>query len=101
MLEVRGVSKAFGPTQALSSVSFKAQPGKVLGVVGENGSGKSTLMRVLTGELQADSGSVLIDGNPYNPRSDQVFLVHQELALCQHMTVAENIFLGRLGKVTC
>lgn len=97
MLSTKAVSKAFGMTQALSGVSFEARPGEVLGVVGENGSGKSTLLRILSGETPADSGQILYEGSPIRPGDGKVFLVHQELALCPHLSVAENIFLGRLG----
>lgn len=95
MLEAKAIRKAFGKTQALSGVSFEARPGEVLGVVGENGSGKSTLLRILSGELAADAGEILLNGRTV--RKGDVFLVHQELALCPHLTVAENIFLGRFG----
>lgn len=96
MLSAKALSKAFGKTRALSEVSFIANPGEVLGVVGENGSGKSTLLRILSGEEKPDSGYVSFEGRPLGP--GDVFLVHQELALCPHMSVAENMFLGRLGK---
>ena len=73
----------------------------VTAVVGENGSGKTTLMRILAGEEQADSGSLTLAERPYHPRNPLeardagVSLIHQELALCGHMTVYENIYLGR------
>ena len=95
MLRAKAVRKAFGMTQALSGVSFEARPGEVLGVVGENGSGKSTLLRILSGEMKPDSGEIFLNGRSTAP--GDVFLVHQELALCPHLSVAENIYLGRLG----
>jgi ribose transport system ATP-binding protein len=100
MLEAHGISVRFGPTQALDNVDFSAQSGEVHAVVGENGSGKSTLMRVLAGEHQPDSGELTLDGEPFRPlnphesRQKGVALIHQELALCPDLTVAENIVLG-------
>lgn len=92
MLEVKGVRKAYGATVALDGVSFKADPGRVLAIVGENGSGKSTLMKVLAGETLPDEGSVSWQGR--TGQAEKFFLVHQELTLCPHLTGAENIFLG-------
>jgi ribose transport system ATP-binding protein len=85
-------------------VSLQIRPGEVLAIAGENGSGKSTLMRILSGEEIQDTGVLILNELPYHPRNPQdalnsgVSLVHQELALCPHMTVAENIFLGQMGK---
>lgn len=92
MLEVKGVRKAYGATIALDGVSFTADPGRVLAIVGENGSGKSTLMKILAGETLPEDGSVSWEGR--TGQSDKFFLVHQELTLCPHLTGAENIFLG-------
>ncbi len=99
-LVASGISKRFGLTQALSQVDFSATKGEVHALVGENGSGKSTLMRVLAGELDADEGSMTLNGQSYTPKSPLdaqragVALIHQELAICHHLSVAENIFLG-------
>lgn len=104
MLEANGIYKSYGQTRALIDVSLTVRPGEVLALAGENGSGKSTMMRILSGEETPDSGQLSINGKPYAPRNPQdalssgVSLVHQELALCPHMTVAENIFLGQMGK---
>jgi ribose transport system ATP-binding protein len=100
-LSVRGVSRSFGATKALTLVDFEAHAGEVHAVIGENGAGKSTLMKVLAGSLSADAGSLTLDGTPYRPRSPAearsagVAIVSQELALCPHMTVEENVVLGR------
>lgn len=94
MLEVTGVRKTFGATVALDAIAFTARPGHVLAIVGENGSGKSTLMRALAGETTPDLGQVTLDGRPVQKSDHRVFLVHQELTLCPHLTGAENIFLG-------
>ena len=103
MLEAQGIHKSYGLTRALIDVTLEIRPGEVLAIAGENGSGKSTLMRILSGEETQDSGTLTIDEKPYHPRNPQdalaqgVSLVHQELALCPHMSVAENIFLGQMG----
>jgi ribose transport system ATP-binding protein len=99
-LVTRDIKKTFGPTVALGGVSFSAEPGQVHALIGENGAGKSTLMNVLAGALTADSGEMLLDGSPYRPagptdaRNAGVAMVHQELSLCPHLSVAENVLLG-------
>jgi ribose transport system ATP-binding protein len=104
-LIAEGVSKSFGPTQALKGVGLALAPGEVTGIVGENGSGKSTLMTILAGEAQPDEGRMTLAGHPYRPASpiqarDQgVCLIHQELALCPHLSAADNIFLVDKGAV--
>ncbi|HXE81575.1 MAG TPA: sugar ABC transporter ATP-binding protein [Vicinamibacterales bacterium] len=101
LLRVRGLRKRFGPTVALDDVSFELRAGQVHALVGENGAGKSTLMNVLAGALQPDAGTMAIDGRPYRPTSPLdarragVALIHQELSLCPHLTVAENVLMGR------
>jgi ribose transport system ATP-binding protein len=101
LLSVEGLSKRFGPTVALDSVSFELHAGRVHALVGENGAGKSTLMNVLAGSLRPDTGTMAIDGRPYRPTSplhaseSGVALIHQELSLCPHLTVAENVLMGR------
>jgi rhamnose transport system ATP-binding protein len=102
VLELRNVSKAFGPVQALSDVSLRLLPGQVHCLAGENGAGKSTLIRVLTGALRRDSGTYEIDGEPVTTatpatlRAAGVQAVYQELSLLPHLSVAENLFMGRL-----
>ena len=71
VLELTEVSKAFGPVQALSSVSLKLVPGQVHCLAGENGAGKSTLIKVLTGALHRDSGSYDIEGEPVTPTASR------------------------------
>jgi ribose transport system ATP-binding protein len=99
-LVARDIRKTFGPTVALGGVSFAALAGQVHALVGENGAGKSTLMSVLAGAAPPDSGVLLLDGAPYRPagpedaRRSGVAMVHQELSLCPHLDVAENIALG-------
>ncbi|HXX68389.1 MAG TPA: sugar ABC transporter ATP-binding protein [Polyangiaceae bacterium] len=101
LLSVRGVHKSFGPTVALGGVDLEARAGEVHAVVGENGAGKSTLMSVLGGVTTPDAGSLVLDGKGYAPRNPRdaraagVAMVHQELSLCPHLSVAENVMLGR------
>ena len=101
LLRLDGLSKRFGPTVALDGVSFALDAGQVHALIGENGAGKSTLMNVLAGSLQPDAGRMEIAGKPYAPSSPHdasrsgIVLIHQELSLCPHLTVAENVLLGR------
>ncbi len=101
MLSVTGLSKRFGGNQALFDVQLAAGPGEVLAVVGENGAGKSTLMKLLAGALQPDSGSITLSGSPFHPSSPAeavrggVAFVPQESEIVPHLSVADNILLGR------
>ncbi|HVO39383.1 MAG TPA: sugar ABC transporter ATP-binding protein [Spirochaetia bacterium] len=103
ILEVKNVSKRFPGTQALADVSLRLHAGSIHAVVGENGAGKSTLMNVIAGVYAPDSGSILIDGrevridSPYAAQKLGVGFVHQEIALCQHLSVAENIFMSTIN----
>jgi ribose transport system ATP-binding protein len=100
LLEVRGVTKSFGGTAALSDVSLLAGAGEVHAVLGENGAGKSTLMKVLAGAHRPDGGTVMLGGEPFVPnepreaRARGVAIVYQEPQLCPDLSVAENIVLG-------
>ncbi|HPV76578.1 MAG TPA: ATP-binding cassette domain-containing protein, partial [Gemmatimonadaceae bacterium] len=95
-----GIVRRFGATLALDGVDVQVRPGEVHALIGENGAGKSTLMGVLAGALRADAGTLTLDGAPYAPanpldaRRSGVALIHQELSLWPHLTVAENILLG-------
>lgn len=99
-LRMEGVQKRFGATVALAGVSLTARSGEVLALVGENGAGKSTLMKVLAGVHAPDDGQMVLAGKPFQPRSPLearragVAMIYQELALAQHLSVAENIVLG-------
>ena len=100
-LLVRAVQKRFGPTLALAGVDLEVRAGEVHALVGENGAGKSTLLKVLAGVHTADSGSIELDGATFSPtdpahaRAAGLAIIHQELALAPHLTIAENLFLGR------
>jgi ribose transport system ATP-binding protein len=101
-LSVRGARKSYGPTRALDGVDLDVAPGEIHALVGENGAGKSTLLEILAGSLALDEGEIRLDGAPYRPRDPEdarragVAMVHQELSLCPHLTVAENVLLGAL-----
>ncbi|KQV27099.1 D-ribose transporter ATP-binding protein [Rhizobium sp. Root1203] len=105
-LEMKGIHKRFPGVYALKNVSFSVAKGSVHGLVGENGAGKSTLMRILSGAYQASEGTVAIDGKDIdNPNPEKmlalgVAVIYQELAQAPHLTVAENIYLGRLPKTS-
>jgi ABC-type sugar transport system ATPase subunit len=100
-LEMRGITKSFAGNTVLAGVSLTARAGEVHALVGENGAGKSTLMKILAGVHQPDAGEILIDGEPsaFAGPADAlncgVAMIYQELSLAPHLTVAENIFLGR------
>jgi simple sugar transport system ATP-binding protein len=100
-LSLAGVSMSFGAIQALSDVSLDIAAGEVLGLMGDNGAGKSTLVRIVAGNFRPTQGEVRIDGTPvvfHRPRDAQragVEAVYQDLALCDNLTAASNVFLGR------
>ena len=100
VLEIRNISKNFGPVHALTDVSFSLAPGEVHALCGENGAGKSTLMNIIAGVLQPSSGEIQLNGEAVtiaSPAAAQklgIGLVHQEIALCRDATVAENILMA-------
>lgn len=99
-LELTNISKRFGPTQALNRVHLRLKPGEVHSLIGENGSGKSTLMKIVAADHQPDSGEMLLEGQPYRPHSPAharrlgVSMIHQELSICRHLSVRDNVLLG-------
>src|SRR5215216_3087940 len=101
VLSLNGVSKSFGPVQALQDVDFEVRPGEVVALVGDNGAGKSTLVKTIAGIHPADSGTISFEGREVTITSptDAVALgiatVYQDLALCDNLDVVENLFLGR------
>lgn len=102
--EMRGISKEFPGVKALDNVGFTVNEGEIRALVGENGAGKSTLMKILNGNYKKDSGSILIDGEEVNITNPQVAdslgitIIFQELNLVDELSIAENIFAGRLAK---
>ncbi len=101
IVSMKEICKSFPGVKALDHVSFELRSGEVMALLGENGAGKSTLMKVLSGVYQRDEGELEIFGKQYGdltPKLAQevgVAIIHQELNMCRHLSVAENIFLGR------
>ena len=101
ILTMKGIDKSFPGVHALDHVDFEVRKGEVHALMGENGAGKSTLMKILTGIYSKDSGSIVYEGKEVSftsPRDAQdagIVIVHQELNMVNHLTVAQNIFIGR------
>jgi ribose transport system ATP-binding protein len=101
LLEVKNVVKSFGASRALRGVSFDLERGEIHALVGENGAGKSTLMKVLSGAVRPDEGSMTLAGKHYAPRSPKdaknqgVAMIYQELALAPDLSVEANVMLGQ------
>src|ERR1044071_4980829 len=99
-LKLAQIHKSFGPTVALDGVDLELREGEVHALIGENGAGKSTLMNVIAGSLRPDRGTMEMNGRPYSPsnpldaRTHGIALIHQELSLCSHLSVAENVLMG-------
>jgi ABC-type sugar transport system ATPase subunit len=104
LLEARGISKSYGSVRALNDADFVVAPGETVAVVGDNGAGKSTLIKLLSGALSPDSGSIAVNGSPVllrTPHDAQragIAVVYQGLALVDTLTVAENVFLDNLPR---
>ena len=99
-IELKGISKAFGPVQANKDISISVRKGTIHGIVGENGAGKSTLMSILYGFYKADAGEIFINGT-LTPIPDSeaaisagIGMVHQHFKLVENFTVVENVILG-------
>ena len=99
-IELKGISKAFGPVQANKDISMSVAKGAIHGIVGENGAGKSTLMSILYGFYKADAGEIFVNGKPALIPDSQaaiaagIGMVHQHFKLVENFTVLENIILG-------
>jgi ribose transport system ATP-binding protein len=100
LFEIAGLKKRYGATRALDGVDLSVRPGEVHALIGENGAGKSTLLKILSASAQPDAGSIMFRGAAYRPtdplaaRRLGIAHIHQELSLCAHLSVAENIFMG-------
>ena len=101
VLQLTEISKSFGAIRALHDVNLTIEPGEVLGLMGDNGAGKSTLVKIIAGNFPATSGSIVLDGEPVHfsrpveAREKGIEVVYQDLALCNNLTAAANVFLGR------
>jgi D-xylose transport system ATP-binding protein len=101
LLELRGISKRFGAVQALTDVDFTVRRGEVVALVGDNGAGKSTLVKVIAGVGPANAGEIRFAGrparisDPHDATALGIATVYQDLALCDNLDVAANLFLGR------
>ncbi len=101
LLTFNNVTKTFGAITALSGISFSIEPGEVIGLMGDNGAGKSTLAKIIAGNFPPTSGTMHLDGQavrfhlPIDARRHGIEIVYQDLALCDNLTAAANVFLGR------
>jgi D-xylose transport system ATP-binding protein len=101
LVEMRDIHVSFGGLRAVDGVSVDLCPGEVVALVGGNGAGKSTLMHTLAGAHPADSGQIVVNGqpvtiaNPRDARAHGVEVIYQRLALADNIDAAANVFLGR------
>lgn len=101
LLEVRNLSKNFGPVQALSDLSMRVMPGEVVALAGDNGAGKTTLIKAISGVYAPSSGSIHLAGrevvfsSPQEARDQGIETIYQDLALADNLSIGANIFLGR------
>ena len=104
VLELQGITKHFGAIHALQGVDLAVAAGEVVGLMGDNGAGKSTLMKIVAGNYPPTAGSIRIQGReavfqrPIDARDSGIEIVYQDLALCDNLTAAANVFLGRERK---
>ncbi len=101
LLELINVSKHFGAIHALTDVSLSLEPGQVVGLMGDNGAGKSTLVKIIAGNFRPSDGTMRMEDQelsmhrPIEARRHGIEIVHQDLALCDNLSAAANVFLGR------
>ena len=100
-LRITNIAKRFGPVTALSNVNIHVKRGEVLGLIGDNGAGKSTLIKIMTGFMQPDEGTIVVNGQEVKLRSVDfarslgIETVFQDLALINELNVYHNMFLKR------
>jgi simple sugar transport system ATP-binding protein len=101
ILQLKNISKSFGAIKALDDVSLSLNQGEVLGLMGDNGAGKSTLVKIIAGNFKPSSGNIIFEdkevefNKPMDARNKKIEVVYQDLALCDNLTAASNIFLTR------
>lgn len=101
LVQMKNIAKSFSGTKVLKDVNLELGHGEILALLGENGAGKSTLMKILSGIYSKDEGEIFLDGelchfqNPKEAQNKGVAIIHQEMNLCNDLSVSENIFLGR------
>ena len=106
VLDVRGVSKMFGPVRALNGIDLSVYPGEIVALIGDNGAGKSTLINVITGVMPFEHGELHFEGqrvslgSPQAARALGIETVYQDLAIAPHLDAVANIFLGRERRVS-
>lgn len=106
LLQMKDISKSFGGTKALNDIHFNLRKGEIHALLGENGAGKSTLIKVLGGIHQPDTGEICINGKSKviedinKARELGIGVIHQEIVLVPHLSIVDNLFLGReiIGK---
>ncbi|MDX6749019.1 ATP-binding cassette domain-containing protein [Geminicoccaceae bacterium 1502E] len=104
LLELKGIAKHFGAIEALRGVDMELRAGEVVGLMGDNGAGKSTLVKIIAGNFPPSHGEIAINGQaqhfhkPVDARAQGIEVVYQDLALCNNLSAAENVFLGREEK---
>jgi ABC-type sugar transport system ATPase subunit len=100
LLSLRGLSKSFGPVQALSDVDLDLPPGQVTALIGDNGAGKSSLIKTVAGLWSPDQGEIRWEGAPVQLRGPRdaealgITTIYQDLALCDNLDIVQNMFLG-------
>ena len=101
VLELKHVAKHFGAIEAVKDVSFSLKAGEVVGLMGDYGAGKSTLVKMIAGNFRPNSGTMYMDDKavvmhrPLEARQHGIEIVHQDLALCDNLSAAANVYLGR------
>ncbi len=101
LLELSGIAKHFGAIEALKGIDLSIDAGEVVGLMGDNGAGKSTLVRVIAGNFRPSEGEIRLGGEakifhkPVDARAEGIEVVYQDLALCDNLTAAANVYLGR------
>jgi simple sugar transport system ATP-binding protein len=101
LIRMEGISKSYGPVQALRDVTLTVNESEIVGLLGDNGAGKSTLIKVLSGAVPATSGDIYIRGRKVSIRNTTdaiaqgIETIYQDSALVAQLSIARNLFLGR------